>query len=274
VLSPPGDYAVPGVTADVILPLAEAAARRAIALAPELGEAFASLGQVLASRNQYAPALDAFERATTLSPTYATGHQWYSYALFSLRRVADATREMEVAHRLDPLAHVITLSLAIIYAGQDRHAVAAPLFAQGLAQQPQAWYAWRFRFGHDLTRGRFDDAVVALQQALKDRATDKRDVLARFAPLWASPATRDMATDSLIATGPAFAAVPLARYLRTDSVVIAVLDRVARDPEQIEARNTWATYAMLGPRLIEDPRLQPGFRRLGFPEVTSPGSAR
>jgi eukaryotic-like serine/threonine-protein kinase len=274
VLSPPGDYAVPGVTADVILPLAEAAARRAIALAPELGEAFASLGQVLASRNQYTPALDAFERATTLSPAYATGHQWYSYALYSVRRVAEAKREMEVAHRLDPLAHVITLSLAIYYAGQDRHAEAAPLFAQGLAQQPQAWYAWRFRFGHDLARGRFDDAVVALQQALRDRATDTREVLARFVPLWASPATRDMATDSLIAKGPAFVALPLARHMRSDSVVLAVMDRVAGDPEQIEARNTWAMYATLGPRLREDSRLQPAFRRLGFPEVTSPGSAR
>jgi serine/threonine-protein kinase len=42
VLSVPGEYNVPGVTADSILPLAEAAARRAIALAPMLGEAYAS----------------------------------------------------------------------------------------------------------------------------------------------------------------------------------------------------------------------------------------
>ena len=259
VLSTPSDYAVPGVTADVILPLAEA---------------FVSLGQVLAARNQYAPALEAFERGIALSPAYATGHQWYAYALYSVRRVADATREMEVAHRLDPLAHVITLSLAICYAGQERNADAAPLFAQGLAQQPQAWYGWRLRFGHDLARGRLDDAVVALQESLKDHATDKRDVLARFVPRWANPSTREMATDSLIARGPAFVALPLARRMRSDSVLAAVMDRVAGDPEQIEARNTWAMYAILGPRLREDPRLQPTFRRLGFPDVTSPGGAR
>ncbi len=273
-LSAPQQYAVPGVTADSILPLAEAAARRAIALAPTLGEAFASLGVVLDARGRYANAVEAFERGIALSPAYASGHQMYGHTLYSLRRMNDATREVEVAHRLDPLAHAITLSLATAYASQDRHADASALYAQGLAQQPQAWYAWKTRFGHDLALGHTDDAVVALQQVLRDRATDKHDVLERFAPLWASPSTREMATDSLIAMGPAFAAVPLARYLRSDSVVVAVVDRVARDPEQIEARNTWTIFSNLGPRLREDPRLQPSFRRLGYPEVASAGSAR
>ena len=62
---------------------------------------------------------------------------------------------------------------------------------------------------------------MALRNALKDPATDKYDVLERFAPLWANPATRVMATDSLIARGPAFAAVPLARFMRSDSTVVA-----------------------------------------------------
>ncbi len=273
-LSVPQQYFVPGVTADSILPLAEAAARRAIALAPTLGEAFASLGVVLDARGRSANAVEAFERGIALSPAYASGHQMYGHTLYSLRRMNDATREVEVAHRLDPLAHAITLSLATAYASQDRHADASALYAQGLAQQPQAWYAWKTRFGHDLALGHTDDAVVALQHVLNDRATDKYDVLARFAPLWASPSTREMATDSLIAKGPAFAAVPLARYLRSDSVVVAVVDRVARDPEQIEARNTWTIFSNLGQRLREDPRLQPSFRRLGYPDVAGAGSAR
>ncbi|WP_310570511.1 FlgO family outer membrane protein [Gemmatimonas sp.] len=272
VLSVPGEYSVPGVTSDSILPLAEAAARRAIALAPTLGEAYASLGETLEKRERDAEALAAFERAIALSPAYATGHQWYSYALMANRRFDDGVREMEAAHRLDPLAHVITLSLAIAYDGQDRPEDAAPLYAQGLAQQPQAWYAWRFRFSHELARGRFDEAAVVLRTALKDPATDKYAVLARLAPLWANPATREMATDSLIARGPAFAAVPLARFMRSDSVVVAVMERAARDPEQIEVRFAWGMYAYLGPRLRGDPRLQPVFRTLGYPEVAGASS--
>ena len=120
-LSVPGEYSVPGVTADSILPLAEAAARRAIALAPTLGEAYASLGETLENRQRNAEILAAFERAISLSPAYATGHQWYSYALMANRRFEDGVREMEVAHRLDPLWHVITPSLAIGY--DDFHGV-------------------------------------------------------------------------------------------------------------------------------------------------------
>ena len=120
-LSVPGEYSVPGVTADSILPLAEAAARRAIALAPTLGEAYASLGETLENRQRNAEILAAFERAISLSPAYATGHQWYSYALMANRRFEDGVREMKVAHRLDPLAHVITPSLAIGY--DDFHGV-------------------------------------------------------------------------------------------------------------------------------------------------------
>jgi serine/threonine-protein kinase len=269
VLSVPGEYSVPGVTAKGILPLAEAAARKAIALAPTLGEAYASLGETLEKGERYADALPAFERAIALSPAYATGHQWYSYGLMSHRRFNEGIREMEVAHRLDPLAHVITLSLAIAYAGQDRHADAAPLFAQGLAQQPQAWYAWRFRFSHDLARGRFDDAAVDLQTTLGGRSVDNYPVLARFAPLWADPLTREMATDSLIAKGPVFAAVSLARFMRSDSVVMAVLQRAVQDPEQHEARIAWGMYAYYGPRLREDPRLQPIFRALGYPAIVT-----
>ncbi|MBY0489254.1 MAG: protein kinase [Gemmatimonadaceae bacterium] len=271
VLSVPDEYGVPGVTTDGILPLAEAAARRAIALAPTLGEAYASLGEVLDKRGRFAEGLAAFERAIALSPAYATGHQWYSYALMADRRFDEGIREMEAAHRLDPLAHVITLSLAIAYAGQDRHAEADPLFAQGLAQQPQAWYGWRFRFSHELALGRLDAAAVALNTALGAKTHERRDVLARFAPLWSNPATREMATDSLIARGPTFAAISLARYMRDDNAVLAVFERAIRDPEMIEARVAWGMYAYYGPRLREDPRLQPLFRQLGYPEVASTG---
>ena len=267
VLSVPGEYTVPGVTADSILPLAEAAARRSIALAPKLGEGYASLGEVLSKRDRNDDALAAFERGIALSPAYATGHQWYSYELMSNRRFDDGIREMEAAHRLDPLAHVITLSLAIAYDGADRFGDASALYAQGLAQQPQSWYGWRLRFSHDLALKRPEDAAAALLMTLKDPATDKYDVVERFAPKWSDPATRDAATDSLIAIGPVIAAIPLARWMRSDREVIAVLERAARDPEQFDASSAWGMYALLGPRLRADPRLQPTFRALKFPET-------
>ena len=103
--------------------------------------------------------------------------------------------------------------------------------------------------------------------ALKDPATDRYEDLARLAPRWNNPASRAAATDSLIATGPVYAAVALARWMRNDSVAVAVMERAVRDPRQQEARQAWGMYAYLGPRLRADPRLQPTFRALGFPDV-------
>ncbi|WP_411281533.1 FlgO family outer membrane protein [Gemmatimonas sp.] len=265
VLSVPGEYNVPGVTADSILPLAEAAAQRAISLAPTLGEAYASLGEVLDQSNRIQESLSAFERGLALSPAYATGHQWYSYVLMSSGRWDEGIREMEAAHRLDPLAHVITLSLAFAYDGADRFTDASLLYAQGLAQQPQSWYAWRLRFSHDLALKRFDDAAEALLMSLKDPATDKYDIVARFAPRWRDPATRDAATDSLIASGPAFASIALSRWIRSDSVVLAVMRRIPGDPKEVEVRSAWGAMTLLGPRLRADPRFRPTLRALGFP---------
>jgi eukaryotic-like serine/threonine-protein kinase len=268
VLSVPGEYNVPGVTNASILPLAEATARRAMSLAPKLGEGYVSLGEVLSKVDREAEALAAFERGITLSPGYATGHQWYGYELLGSPRFAEGVREMEIAHRLDPLAHVITISLAMAYDGDDRFADASPLYAQGLAQSPEAWYGWRLKFGHELALRKPEEAAAALLMAVKDRAIDKGEVIRRLAPMWKDPATRERATDELIASGPAFAAVPLARWMRSDSVLIAAFERFARDPEQVEARSAWAINSLLGPRLRADVRLAPSFRKLGYQMAT------
>jgi eukaryotic-like serine/threonine-protein kinase len=267
VLSVPGEYNVPGMTPEVALPLAEEAARRAIAIAPQLGEAHVSLGEVLAMMKRSRESLAAFERGIALSPAYATGRQWYSYELGDNGRYDEAIREMEMARRLDPLAHVITISLATAYDGLDRFADASPLYETGLAQSPQAWYGWRARFGHDLALGNMDAAAVALLKAAEDPTASKGEVLRRLAPLWSDPATRHRATDELIASGPIFAAIPLARWMRNDSVVIDVFERYSRDPGYHDYDAPGFMYALLGPRMASDARLQPSFRRLGYPVV-------
>ncbi|HYW32809.1 MAG TPA: serine/threonine-protein kinase, partial [Gemmatimonas sp.] len=265
VLSVPGEYSVPGVTRASILPSAETAARRAIAIAPTLGEAHVSLAQVMAMLYRRAESLAAFERGIVLSPAYATGRQWYAYELMDNGRTAEGIREMEIAHRLDPLSHVITLSLAIAYDGVERHADAAPLYTQGLGQSPEAWYAWRARFGHDLATGNTDAAAIALLTVAQDSAADKIEILRRLAPQWKDSSTRGRATDELIASGPLFAAIPLARRLRNDSVAVQVFDRYSRVGAVNDYGAPWFVYVLLGPRLSKDPRMEPGFRRLGFP---------
>jgi serine/threonine-protein kinase len=269
-LSIPDEYNVPGINPDSILTLAEQAARRAIALAPGLGEAYASLGEVLEYRDREPEAIEAFERGITLSPSYATGHQWYSYALQTVNRWDEAIREMEAAHRLDPLSHVITLSLAMAYDGANRFAEATPLYAQGLAQSPEAWYAWIGLFGHELALGRFDAAVSAYHRAIATRLDGSRLAEAtRQAEALADPKTRDRAVAEVINRGDPHLALALARWLRGDSAAVSLMESIVRDGRW-KKKPTVVLYPILGPALRGDPRMQASFRRLGFPPMATP----
>jgi len=271
-LSVPTEYDVPGLDPKEALRLAEEAARKAVALAPDLGEAHVSLGMALSMSGRSGMA--AFERAVALSPSYATGHQFYAYELSGAGRWEESGREMEMAHRLDPLSHVITLSLAVGYDALDRFAEATPLYAQGLAQSPEAWYGWVMKFAHDLALRHLDDAAVSLRKGLSGFgftvvSPEERSRMIRMADAWAAAATREKATEDIIRTGEPLQALALARWQRGDNAVIETLEAMARDNRGKDRFQTSSFYAILGPKLRADPRLPALARQLGLPPAVS-----
>ncbi|MEP6591787.1 MAG: protein kinase [Gemmatimonadota bacterium] len=262
VLSIPQEYNVPGMTPDSILPIAEAAARRAIALDPRLGEAYASLGEIVEYRGHDEQARDAYRQAISLSPSYATGHQWYSYYLAGHNQWDEAIREMETAHRLDPVSHVITLSLAAFYDGADRFADATPLYREGLAQSPEAYYAWASMVGHEFALGHVDEALGAFEKSLGWPSLDP--TWTRIAVELRNPATRAAALDRLGRTGNAAMAVVFFRWLRGDDATLTMLERVAAAGRGAGG-SAMQMYVMLGPKMRADPRFLALLPKLGFP---------
>ncbi len=261
VLSIPEEYDVPGINRDSTLARAEAAARRAIALAPGLGEAYASLGEILEYRNRRVEARDAYRRSITLAPNYATGRQWYGYYLAGVNRWDDAIREMEVAHRLDPLSHVITLSLAVLYDGADRFADATPLYDQGLAQSPEAYYAWAGMVGHQLGLGNVDAAITAFA---KSRGWPSTDTTAtRIIRGLRDPATRAAAIDELGRAENPVPAIPFFRWLRGDEATLRMLEAAAAAGRS--AGSTMNLYFTLGPKLRANPRVLAILPIMGLP---------
>ncbi|MFZ2492660.1 MAG: winged helix-turn-helix domain-containing protein, partial [Thermoanaerobaculia bacterium] len=90
-------------------PLVFAAVERALALDPQLAEAYSVRG---AGRHQYlrefAAAGNDFRRAITLNPSDSTAHSWYAIYLWETGHPHEARREIELAHELDPLSPPIT----------------------------------------------------------------------------------------------------------------------------------------------------------------------
>jgi TolB-like protein/DNA-binding winged helix-turn-helix (wHTH) protein/Flp pilus assembly protein TadD len=108
-----GDWQYAVMTPKEAFPNAKAAAIKALELDGSLGEAHNSLAFVL---DGFDWNLDAggkeFQRATALSPGYATAHHWYAWHLSLLGRFDEALVEMRKAESLDPLSLIINADLA------------------------------------------------------------------------------------------------------------------------------------------------------------------
>lgn len=123
-----------------VIPLAKAAALRALELDPSLGEAHCSLGLLAALHEwNWREAEAHFRRALVLNPGYATAHHWFASDFLPIvGGFEEASREIEIALALDPLSWIISEGKAFLrlvdrdYAGAETELLrilqAAPSF--------------------------------------------------------------------------------------------------------------------------------------------------
>ncbi|MBA2670829.1 MAG: hypothetical protein H0U67_10695 [Gemmatimonadetes bacterium] len=197
------------------------------------------------------------------SPGYATGHQWFSYYLSIQNRTDDALREMEIAYRLDPLSHVIVLSLAAGYDAVGRYPEAAPLYAQGFDLAPDAWWSVILFCNHVLVTNGLDAATPCYRRSALATGSDtaRANDLERALR---DPARRDSAIDAMARHGNPLDAVPLLKVLRGDDAVIAHLRAMAARPERVDFHRC-ILAVMLGVRLRSDSRVRGLLVQLGYP---------
>ncbi|MGB2888047.1 MAG: protein kinase [Candidatus Acidiferrales bacterium] len=95
------------------MPLAKAAALKALELDPNLGEGHASLAIVkLTYEWDFPGAEEEFKRAIALNPNYATAHHFYSILLGVLNRADESIAEIRKAAEVDPLSVPVRNMLA------------------------------------------------------------------------------------------------------------------------------------------------------------------
>ncbi|MDI4235696.1 hypothetical protein OZ411_23085 [Bradyrhizobium sp. Arg237L] len=112
--------------ADEAYPRAKAAAERAIALDPDLADAYASLAftEFYWSRN-FTQSQELFERAIALDPSSAQTRHWYALTLMHSGRFDIPLREITKAQEINPESRVISANKALIlfHAGRSTDAV-------------------------------------------------------------------------------------------------------------------------------------------------------
>ena len=99
---------------------AEAAAERAVDLAPEWPASHFILGATLSLGGQWGRAADAFGAALRLRPGWAPAHHRRGEALFRLRRIDEAVAEFRSAHDAMPDCPEAHCNLAVALAGARR----------------------------------------------------------------------------------------------------------------------------------------------------------
>jgi len=218
-------------TYDETLPLAEHAARRAIALDSTLGPAYAVLASVYRDRMQWVEADRYYGRALRLTPNDPEIIEQYGQLLFWSGQAAAALPWMERARKLDPLAPIpaTTTGVAHLFLHQYDSAAALLRHASELAPTLPLPYMWRM--WTELSAGRYDSAQQAGRRLAEVTGLDP-DLYAGLIRGVADPRRRREAL-ALLARTPETAPWALNAAYRVDWLMLlgdtaAALDAVDR----------------------------------------------
>jgi TolB-like protein/DNA-binding winged helix-turn-helix (wHTH) protein/Flp pilus assembly protein TadD len=146
---------------------AKAAAGKALALDPNLGEAHTSLAFALDLYGwDWQTAEREYQRAIALNPGYATAHQWYGWHLMVVGRTTDGTAELRTAQNLDPLAPILAADLADALCIARLYDESLQQSRKALELQPNFAVA-HYELGQTLVQmRRYDEAIAEFRTAI------------------------------------------------------------------------------------------------------------
>ena len=115
----------------------DVAANRALAIDDQMGEAYASLGQLRKMQGEPEQAEAAFNRAIELNPNYASAYHWYAYFLRDYPlRAQEQVDLFRKALELDPRSAIIGTALGGTYLSHGLYSQAERQLLKVLDMQP------------------------------------------------------------------------------------------------------------------------------------------
>jgi tetratricopeptide (TPR) repeat protein len=259
------------VAPDTAMPLARAAARRALEIDGALAEAHASLAHVKGNYEWDWPEAERLsKRALALAPGDATAHQWYGmHDLAPMGRMEEAVAELRRAQKLDPLSPVFSAFVGAGLYSARRYDEAAAECRKTIDLHPDFavahWYLGRVH----LQERRLPEALEELQQAVA--SSGESPLMKGSLGVGQALAGRRSAAEATLAELRALRATSYASALDLAQVHAALGDREEAFrwlDEAAAERSFHLVYLKVWPELDplrSDPRFEALVRRLGLP---------
>lgn len=168
------------------LPLAEAYARKALSLQPDLAEGHTSLAMADLMQHKMADADDELRRALELNPNYAMAHHFHAGYLLGLGRPTDALAENDRARQLDPFSIPINMMRAMILTGLREYGQVLYQLERTAEIAPQNLVPHNFLARIYWLQGRVPEAIAEERKAgtlahSSERLHDLKEVAAAYA---------------------------------------------------------------------------------------------
>jgi len=250
---------VPGITMDDALQLAQAAAERALAIAPGTASAHVALGEIREYRRQWPQAEQSFQSALALAPGDGEAVNQYAQFLSITGQNDAALVQIDRARQLDPLSPIIGVIRAVVLMALHRDDEATAQIESSIAAHPDFGNASWVAMIHDAGLGRFAGAEAHLRVVAKVAGADPDD-FARLALGMSDPAQRPAALQQIRAY---IASKRPDDEPLSDAIVLALLHDRDGALEQIEIfvdHPGSAEGGLLWSRSLDSLREEPRFR--------------
>jgi DNA-binding winged helix-turn-helix (wHTH) protein/TolB-like protein len=165
------------------------ALNKALALDPNLGEAYATAGFAhIFHQWDWQKAEENLKRSIELKPGYGTAHQWYATLLAITGRVDEAKQEMRMALEIDPMSPNFLADLGQMYYFAREYDEAESYCHKALEIAPDFVFAHEYLFEIYLKTGRVAEAFEECRQharintfdPAKDNAPDDARLRAKY----------------------------------------------------------------------------------------------
>lgn len=162
--------------------LAEQALNKALVRAPDLADAYASLGRVHVLRDDLDSALSAYDKAIALNPNLADAWLWKFLALSALNRPADAFEILVKARELDPVSLPILHNLGFMLTNRGETTEARQRFNDLVEFFPESPVGHRGVANLEWRKGAYADSLITWKRAL-DLSPEDPDILFSYIAL-------------------------------------------------------------------------------------------